>query len=64
MTFSVKKTAEISRKYSYKMQVITCGRGRAFLSISDNFLRSPYPRHLTSAAASYNYVKKIFDETD
>lgn len=59
---SVKKVAEIARKYSYKMEIKRCCGGRAFLSIFDNFLKSPYPRNLTSTLASYQYVKKIYDE--
>lgn len=61
---SVKNVARIARKYGYKMEIIKCGPAfmkRAFLSISNNFLKSPYPNHITSAVRSLDYVEKIFN---
>lgn len=58
---SVIKVAEIARRYGYKMEIVECGTDRAFLSISDNFLKSPYPRHITSVVRSRDYVEKIFN---
>ena len=48
MNRSVKEIARIAKKYGYKSEVVYIYPQRAFLSISDNFLKSPYPRHLTS----------------
>lgn len=58
---SVKNVAEIARRYGYKMEVVECGHGMAFLSIRDNFYRSPYPARITSAVRTRDYVKKIFN---
>lgn len=58
---SVINVAGIARRYGYKMEIVECGMDRAFLSISDNFLKSPYPRHITSAVRSRDYVEKIFN---
>jgi hypothetical protein len=59
---SVVNIAEIAREYGYKMEVVYVNAQRAFLSISDNFLRSPYPRHLTSVVRSAEYVERICDK--
>lgn len=59
---SVVNIAQIAIDYRYKMEVVYVNAHRAFLSISDNFLKSPYPRHLTSAVRSANYVERIFDK--
>jgi hypothetical protein len=59
---SVVNIAEIAREYRYKMEVVYIYPQRAFLSISDNFLRSPYPRHLTSVVRSAQYVERICDK--
>lgn len=59
---SVVNIAEIAREYRYKMEVVYVNAQRAFLSISDNFLRNPYPRHLTSVVCSAEYVKRIYDK--
>lgn len=61
MNKSVKNLIEIANRYSYKKEVHRVGN-KAFLSIYDNFLKSPYPRHITSVLRSYDYVKKMFDE--
>jgi hypothetical protein len=65
MDYSVKKTAEIARRYGYKLEMVVVtriGGGRAFLSASDPFLRSPLPLHFTSAIRSLDYVERIFNE--
>ena len=58
---SVVNIAEIAREYRYKMEVVYVNAQRAFLSISDNFLRSPYPRHMTSVVKSARYVERIYE---
>ena len=59
---SVVNIAEIATEYKYKMEVVYIYPQRAFLSISDNFLRSPYPRHMTSVVRSAEYVERICDK--
>jgi hypothetical protein len=59
---SVVNIAEIAREYGYMMEVVYVNAQRAFLSISDNFLRSPYPRHITSVVCSAEYVERICDK--
>ena len=59
---SVVNIAEIAIEYGYKMEVVYVNAQRAFLSISDNFFRSPYPRHITSAVCSAEYVEMICDK--
>ena len=56
---SVVNIAEIAKEYHYNIEVIYVNAQRAFLSISDNFLRSPYPRHLTSVICSAEYVERV-----
>lgn len=65
MEYSVKKTAEIARRYGYKIEMVVVtriGRGRAFLSASEPFLRSPHPRHFTSSIRSLDYVERMMNE--
>lgn len=59
---SVVNIAEIAREYRYKMEVVYVDNHRAFLSISDNFFRSPYPNRLTSVICSAEYAERISDK--
>lgn len=61
---SVVNIAKIAKRFGYKQEVVYVSPSRAFLSISDNFLRSPYPCHLTSNVASASYVQRVFNENE
>lgn len=58
---SVRNMARIAAKYGYRTEILNCGGGRAFLSLGNNFLRSPYPRHMTSNVVSAAYLEKVWD---
>lgn len=62
MNKSVKNIARIAKKYSYRMRIIYVNRDKAFLSIFDNFLKSPYPHHMTSNMANIKYILKYYYE--
>lgn len=65
MNNSVRNVAEVARRYGYKLEIVVVsriGNGRAYLSASEPFLRSPYPKHFTSAVRSLNYVEIVFNE--
>lgn len=65
MECSVKKLVEIAREYRYKVEMVTVsriGKGRAFLSANNPFLKSPYPHHFTSVCATRDYVQKMYEE--
>lgn len=62
---SIKNILRIARKYSYKTKinvVSRIGKGIAYISIWDNFLKSPYPRHMCSKSASLKYVEKMYNK--
>lgn len=59
---SIKESLEIARKYRYKVEVIRVTNDRAFLSVSDPFSRSPYPRHFTSVIRTASYVEATFEK--
>lgn len=58
---SVKNIMSIAARYGYKAQVIWCGNNRAFMSVSGNSLRSPYPSHMTSNVVSAKYLEQVWD---
>lgn len=62
MNKSIKEIARIAKKYMYKAEIVRVNPQKAFLSISDNFLKSPFPRHLTSNVCNVEYVEKVFNE--
>lgn len=59
---SIRKSLEIAKKYSYKVEIIRVTNGRAFLSVSEPFFRSPYPRHFTSVVRTAKYVEAAFEK--
>lgn len=60
---SVKEALRIAKKYHYKVELIRVGsNGRAFLSIFEPFLKTPYPRHFTSAIRTAKYVEAAFEK--
>lgn len=58
---SVKNIMRIAVRYGYKPQVLRCGNNRAFMSISGNVYRSPYPSHMTSNVVSAKYIEQVWD---
>ena len=62
MNKSVKEIARIAKKYMYKAEIVRVTSKSAFLSISDNFLKSPFSRHLTSNICNVGYVEKVFNK--
>lgn len=58
---SAKELAMIAHKYGYKMQVHHITPSLAYLTIYDNFLQSPYPRHMTSVTRSARYIEGIYE---
>lgn len=59
---SVKEALRIAKKYRYKVRVIRVGSDRAYLSISEPFFKSPYPRHFTSDIRTVSYVEAAFEK--
>lgn len=59
---SVQNCKRIAEKYSYKTQIIRVNNEIGFLSVFDNFLKSPYPNHFTSKIATIKYLQKIFND--
>lgn len=59
---SIREALQIAKKYSYKVEIIRVGNGRAYLSVSEPFLKSPYPRHFTSAIRTASYVEAAFEK--
>ena len=59
---SVRKSLEIAKKYSYKVEIIRVANGKAFLSVSKPFLRSPHPCHFTSVVRTAKYVEAAFEK--
>lgn len=58
---SVKEALRIAEKYRYKVRVVYVST-RAFLSVYEPFLKSPYPRHFTSVIRTAKYVDAAFEE--
>lgn len=59
---SIKRSLEIAKKYGYKVRITRVGNGRAFLSVFEPFLKSPYPRYFTSAIRIASYVEAAFEK--
>lgn len=59
---SIKRSLEIAKKYHYRVEIIRVPIGRAFLSMSEPFYKSPYPYHFTSAIRTANYVEAAYDK--
>lgn len=57
---SVKKALEIANTYMYKTIIIETNDGKAYIELLDNFLKSPYPRHMISVPRTKQYVQKMF----
>ena len=60
---SVKKCCHIAIEYGYNREIIETSRGRGYFLLSRPFWSSPYPNRIQSVECSYDYLKKMLDET-
>jgi hypothetical protein len=58
---SVKQVANIAKDYGYKLDVVKVCNDMAYLEASSPFFSSPYPDNIRSNAASYRYIRSIFN---
>jgi hypothetical protein len=57
---SIQETLRIAKKYQYKVALMRVGSVGAFLSVSEPFLKPPYPQHFTSVVRTAKYVEAAF----
>lgn len=59
---SIREALRIAKKYQYKVEIMRVANDRIFLSVSEPFLKSPYPRHFTSVIRTASYVEAAFEK--
>lgn len=59
---SVREALRIAKKYQYKVEIMRVVNDQAYLSVSEPFFGSPYPRHFTSVIRTASYVEAAFEK--